>query len=570
VTRPVGSHASRVNGITTVMDEPQQQREAPEYPKVAAPVQLGEASSTAFSTWRPLREPMFRNILLAGFVSDIGAFMQGVGAAWLMVSKGAGPLLVALTQTASALPYFLVALPAGAVGDIFDRRKVILITEVWMFSMAALLAVLTIFHLITPWLLLFLTFALSVGDAFEAPPWRAVLPELVSQDELMPAISLTGIEFNLARAVGPALGGFLIAVSGVATAFTLNALSFLVVIWVIARWKRPPQSQGILRESVAGAIGAAIRWTRNAPEILTVLGRIGSIMFFASAFWALLPVVAHTLRPSATFYGLLLTAFGGGAVLGAMALQRARSSFSNDAMLTLGTTIFALTLWGVAAFKSVALLCIAILLGGAAWTIVMSLMSTLMQNLAPDWIRARAMAVFMLIYMGAWTGGSAFWGYVAGHEGAHFSLLAAAIGTAASPLLILISRLPDAPVDLGAWDHWPKPNFAADVDLAQGPVLVTVEYEVEANEAEEFLAALQKLSRLRRRDGAYSWGIYRDTERPTRYMETFIVDTWGEHLRQHERLILADRAIEENVDRFDANPKVTHFIYARGKTQQHT
>src|SRR5271155_967070 len=352
------------------MDEQQQPREAPEYPKVGAPVQLSQ-TSTAFSTWRPLRTPMFRNILIAGFVSDIGTFMQGVGAAWLMVSKGGGPLLVALTQTAAALPFFLLALPAGAEGDIFDRRKVILAAEVWMFSMAAALAVLAVFHLITPWLLLFLTFALSIGDAFESPPWRAVLPELVAQDDLMPAIALNGIEFNLARAVGPALGGFLIAVSGVATAFTLNALSFLVVIWVIARWKRPPQSQGFLQERVPGAMRAAIRWTVNAPKVLTVLGRIGAIMFFASAFWALLPTVAHAVRTSATFYGLLLTAFGGGAVLGAMALQRTRSFLSNDALLTVGTTIFALTLWGVAAFKSIGLLCLAIVLGGAAWTIVM-------------------------------------------------------------------------------------------------------------------------------------------------------------------------------------------------------
>jgi MFS family permease len=550
------------------MGEQQQPREAREFPTQAEPSQLSE-TSTAFSTWRPLRVPIFRNILIAGFVSDIGAFMQGVGAAWLMVSKGAGPLLVALTQTASALPFFLLALPAGAVGDIFDRRKVILTTEVWMFSMAALLAVLAVFHLISPWLLLFLTFALSVGDAFESPPWRAVLTELVPQEELMPAIALNGIEFNLARAVGPALGGFLIAVSGVATAFTLNALSFLVVIWVIARWKRPLQTQGILRENVTGAIRAAIRWTLNAPEILTVLGRIGVIMFFASAFWALLSIVAHALRPSATFYGLLLTAFGGGAVLGAMARQRTRSTLSNDAMLALGTTVFALTLGGVAAFKSVALLCLAVLLGGAAWTIVMSLISTLMQNLAPNWVLARAMSVFMLVYMGMWTGGSAFWGYVAAHEGTHFSLLAAAIGTAASPLLILISRLPNAAIDLEAWNHWPKPIFAGEVGLDQGPVLVTVAYEIEANQAEEFLAALQKLSRVRRRDGAYRWGIYRDTERPTHYVETFIVESWAEHLRQHERVIMADRAIEEDVDRFDGNPKVTHFIYAYRKTQQH-
>lgn len=551
------------------MDEQQQAREAPEYPKVGAPVRLSEPS-TAFSTLRPLRMPVFRNLLIAGFVSDIGTFMQGVGVAWLMVSKGAGPLLVALTQTASALPLFLLALPAGAVSDIFDRRTVILITEVWMFSMAAGFVVLTVFHLITPWLLLLLTFALSIGDAFESPPWRAVLPELVPQDELMPAIALNGIEFNLARAVGPALGGFLIAVSGVATPFTLNALSFLVVIWVVARWKRPQQSQGFPRERVTGAIRAAIRWTRNAPEVLTVLGRIGSIMFFASAFWALLPTVAHALRTSATFYGLLLTAFGGGAVLGAMALQRTRSSLSNDAMLTLGTTIFAFTLWGVAAFKSIPLLCLAILLGGAAWTIVMSLMGTLMLNLVPDWVRARAISVFMLVYMGTWAGGSAFWGYVAAHEGAHFSLLAAAIGTAASPLLILISRLVDAPVDLGAWDHWPKPIFVGDVVLGEGPVLVTVEYHVEANHAEEFLAALQKLSRVRRRDGAYRWGIYRDTERPTHYVETFIVESWAEHLRQHERVIMADRALEENVSRFEAKPsKTTHFIYAHSMTQQH-
>jgi MFS family permease len=551
------------------MDEQQRSREAPKYAKARVPVQVSETSA-AFSTWRPLRAPMFRNILIAGFVSDIGAFMQGVGAAWLMVSKGAGPLLVALTQTASALPFFLLALPAGAVGDIFDRRRVILATEVWMFFMAAMLAVLTVFHLITPWLLLFLTFALSIGDAFESPPWRAVLPELVPQDELMPAIALNGIEFNLARAVGPALGGFLIAVSGVATAFTLNALSFLVVIWVTARWKRPPQSQSFLRENVTGAIRAAIRWTLNAPKVVTVLGRIGSIMFFASAFWALLPTVAHGLRTSATFYGLLLTAFGGGAVLGAMALQRTRSFLSSDAMLTIGTTIFALTLWGVAAFKSIALLCVAILLGGAAWTIVMSLMSTLMQNLAPDWVRARAMSVFMLVYMGTWTGGSAFWGYVAVHEGTHFSLLAAAIGTAASPVLILISRLVDAPVDLGAWNHWPKPIFVGDAGLGLGPVLVTVEYEVEENRAEEFLDALQKLSRVRRRDGAYRWGIYRNTERPTHYVETFIVESWGEHLRQHERVIMADRALEEDVGRFEAKPKVTHFIYAHSKTRQHS
>jgi MFS family permease len=287
-------------------------------------------------------------------------------------------------------------------------------------------------------------------------------------------------------------------------------------------------------------------------------------MFFASAFWALLPTVAHELRRSATLYGLLLAVFGAGAVLGALALQRTRSLFSSDALLALGTTVFAASLWGVAGFKSVALLSVAVLFGGIAWTAIISLMTTVMQNLAPDWVRARAMAVFMLVYMGTWTAGSAFWGYVAGRQGTHISLIAAAIGTAVCPILVLISRLPDTPVDLGAWDHWGKPMLVGDVDPSQGPVLVTVEYEVEPRKSDEFLEALHKFSRVRRRDGASRWGVYRDTEHPARYIETFIVESWAEHLRQHERLTKGDRDLEENVRRFESRPiKVRHFIYAR-------
>ncbi len=523
-------------------------------------------TGSRWTAWKPLRVPMFRNLLIADLVSDIGTFMQGVGAAWLMVSQGAGPLLVALTQTASALPFFLLALPAGALGDIFDRRKLIVTTEVWMVSVATAIAALTLLHWITPWMLLLLTVALSIGDALEAPTWRAILPEVVPREDLLPAIALNGIEFNLARAIGPALGGFLIAVAGVATTFTLNALSFLVVLWVIVRWKRPAQQRGLPRETLSGATRAAFRYTRNTPEMLTVLGRIAVIMFFASPFWALLPTVAHQLRESATLYGLLLTVFGGGAMLGALVLQRARSFFSVDAVLAMGTTVFAAALWATATFRSIALLCIVIAFGGAAWTIVMSLMSTVMQNVAPDWVRARAAAIFMLVYMGAWAAGSAFWGYVAGHRGTHFSFLVAAIGTAVSPVLILISRLPNTAADLGAWDHWRKPMLVDEVQLDQGPVLVTVEYEIEAKDSDEFLAALEEFSRVRRRDGAARWGVYYDTEHPTLYLETFTVESWAEHLRQHDRLTQADRAVEERLHRFEAKPaKVRHFIYARTK-----
>lgn len=547
------------------MAEYEQNQEVQPEATSASPIHPNE-NTPGRTVWRPLRVPMFRNLLLADFMSDIGTFMQGVGAAWLMVSQGAGPLLVALTQTASALPFFLLALPAGALGDIFDRRKLILVTEVWMLSVATALAVLTLLGWITPWMLLLLTLALAIGDALEAPTWRAVLPEVVPQDDLLPALALNGIEFNLARAIGPALGGLLIAAAGVATAFALNALSFLGVLWVIARWKRAARQSGLPRETLAGATRAAIRYTRNAPEMLTVLGRIASIMFFASAFWALLPTVAHALRGSSTLYGLLLTVFGGGAVLGAMALQRVRSLLSAEATLAIGTTLFAGALWATTTFTSIVPLSVAIAFGGAAWTAVMSLMSAVMQSVAPDWVRARALAVFLLVYMGSWAAGSAFWGYAAGHRGTHFSLLAAAIGTAASPVLILISRLPDAAPDLTTWDHWRKPMLVEAAKPDQGPVLVTVEYEIEAKDSDEFLAALEKFSRVRRRDGASRWAVYYDTEHPTHYVETFIVDSWGEHLRQHARLTQADREIEERVERLAAKPtKVRHFIYARRK-----
>ena len=547
------------------MTEREQRETFAEVTANASPIHPN-ATDPPGTAWRPLRLPMFRNLLIADFVSDIGTFMQGVAAAWLMVSQGAGPLLVALTQTASALPFFLLALPAGALGDIFDRRKLIIATEVWMVSVASAIAALTLLHWITPWMLLLLTLALSVGDALEAPTWRAILPEVVPREDLLPAMALNGIEFNLARAIGPALGGFLIAAAGVATAFTLNALSFGCVLWVIVRWKRGSRPRGLPRETVGSAIRAAFRYTRNTPNMLTVLGRIAAIMFFASAFWALLPTVTHELRKSATLYGLLLAVFGGGAVVGAMVLQRARSFFSADGMLTIGTTVFAAALWATATFRSIVPLCVAIAFGGAAWTVVMSLMSTVMQNVAPDWVRARALAVFLLVYMGTWAAGSAFWGFVAGHRGTHFSFVVAAIGTALSPVLILVSRLPEAVTDLRAWDHWVKPMLAGEAKLDQGPVLVTVEYEIEARNSDEFLEALEKFSRIRRRDGASRWGIYYDTEHPARYLETFIVESWAEHLRQHTRLTQADREVEERLHQFEAKPtKVRHFIYARRK-----
>ena len=315
------------------------------------------AISSSSSPWHPLRIPLFRNLLIADLVSDIGTFMQSVGAAWLMTTLTSSSLYVALIQTASALPFFLLALPAGSIGDIFDRRKLILCTEIWMFAIAALLTVVTFTGTMTPWLLLVLTLALSLGDAIEAPTWRAIFPELVRKDDLTPALALNGIEFNLARALGPGLAGVIIAAVGVATAFLLDALSFLGVIFVIFTWKRPARKTKLPVETLSEASWAAIRYVRYSPGIRTLLARSGVVIFFASSFWALLPTVAKELSKSALAYGLLLGFFGVGAVLGAIVLQRAKSKLSTEAVLSTATTVFGVILVSTATLHSLAAVC---------------------------------------------------------------------------------------------------------------------------------------------------------------------------------------------------------------------
>jgi len=292
------------------------------------------AMSETSDLWRPLRTPIFRQLLIADVVSDIGTFMQGVGSAWLMVSIGASPLLVALTQTASTLPFFLFALPAGAIGDIVDRRALILYAEAWMLSVATALAVMTIGGLMAPWLLLTLTFALSAGDAFESPTWRAVLPELVRKEDLPAASALNGIEFNIARAVGPAIAGALIAAAGVGAAFLVNVVSFLGVIVVVVRWKRPGRVRTAPAETLQGATVAAVRYVRNVPAMRGLMLRSGVVMFFASAPFALLPAIAHGVSGSAVGYGVLLGCFGAGAVGGALVMQWGRSRESEEAVVS--------------------------------------------------------------------------------------------------------------------------------------------------------------------------------------------------------------------------------------------
>ena len=519
---------------------------------------------SAPSLWVPLGVPTFRNLLLANLVSDVGAFMQSVGAAWMMVSLHAGPIYVALTQTASSLPFFLLALPAGAAGDIFDRRKLILATEIWMTAIALLIGVLTIAGWMSPWLLLALTFALAAGDAFETPSWRAILPELVPKKSLAAASALNGIEFNLARAIGPGLAGAVIAATGVAATFIVNCVSFFGVILVIARWKRPVQKRTAPPETFKGATIAALRYVRYSPDILTVTVRTGIVMFFSSAIFALLPSLAQSVNKSPIGYGLLLGFFGVGASVGALVMQPARGRWSTEAVVTSGVVLLGLVIAAASGLHNLVALAPVMLIGGAAWVLFISLISALVQNLAPDWVRARVLAVFILVYQGSFALGSAAWGAVAQRAGIRPALLASGLATVLASGLALLAKLPDSTGDLSPWNHWRAPVVVSEHgDIHQGPVLVTVAYSVIPERRAQFVEAVHRYERIRRRDGAYSWGIFRDTEAGDQYVETFLVRSWAEHLRQHERLTETDHEIERLVRSYvTKDPVVHHLIYA--------
>jgi MFS family permease len=515
--------------------------------------------------WRPLRTTVFRNLLIADVISDAGAFMQNVGAAWLMVSLGAGPIYVALTQTAGSLPYFLFALPAGSAGDIVDRRKLILLTESWMMGVALILAILTIAGVMSPWILLVLTFAFSAGGALETPAWGAILPELVPKEDLAAASALNGIEFNLARAVGPALGGAIITVAGVATAFVANFASFFGVIFVVARWKRPVRRRSAPPESFSGATVAAIRYVGHSPAILTVLLRTGVVMFFSSALFALLPTVSRSVNQHATGYGLLLGCFGCGAIIGAVVMQSARDRWAMESIVSTSIVSLGFVILGMSGLHRLSTLAAVMLVGGAAWITFISLINALIQNLAPDWVRARVLAIFILVYQGSYALGTAAWGAVAQRSGVGTALVYAGVGTIVTVAIALVAQLPASTADLSPWNHWRMPVVIGEVgaDVEKGPVLVTIEYAVIPKRTAEFVEAMHEFGRRRRRDGAYRWAIFRDTEVADRYLEIFLVNSWAEHLRQHERQTQADRELEGRIYTYlSGEPTVRHLIDA--------
>jgi MFS family permease len=500
---------------------------------------------------------------IATVVSNIGTWMNDVGASWLMLTLDSNPLMVALVQAAGSLPMFLFALPSGVMADIVDRRKYLIFAQLWMLAVAASLGVAALAGLVTPTVLLAAAFLLSTGAAMSAPSFQAIVPDLVPRTDLAPAIGLNSLGINISRAIGPALGGLILSFSGPGVVFLLNALSVLGVVFVLYRWESPALIQRLPPEHFFSAVRAGLRYVRHAPVLKTVLARAVAFFLFGSAGWALLPLVARRelgLGPGG--YGMLLASIGVGAVGGAILLPRLRTKLTADSLTVLASWLFASTMLALAYIRHFWLLTAILLFAGFAWIAVLSTLNVGAQRSAARWVKARALAAYLTVFFGSMTAGSAIWGKTASVLGIPTALLIAAVGMMLASLSALRWRLNAAPgLDLEPVEYAKAPQV--EIGHERGPVMISVEYEVDPADAAAFTRAIQEMRRVRRRSGALSWAVYEDIESPGKFVEVFVVESWLEHLRQHERHSMNDKSIQAGVNSFHrstAPPVVRHFV----------
>jgi predicted MFS family arabinose efflux permease/quinol monooxygenase YgiN len=519
------------------------------------------------SPWSPFRHATFTVLWTAAVVANIGTWMYNAAAGWLMTSLSADPLIVSLVQVATSLPMFLFALPAGALADIVDRRRFLIAIEGATTVISAIIAALVWLNLVTPGTLLLFTFLLGAGAALTAPAWQSIVPQLVSKQDLNAAVAANSVGINISRAIGPALGGIVIAGIGIAAPFWGNAVSNLAIIGALLWWRSPQiVAQRLPAERFFSAIMTGFRHARHNPHVGATLIRAFGFFLFASTYWALLPLVARNqIAGGPELYGVLLGAIGAGAVGGAFALPWLKAKLGPNRLVAGGTigTALTLVLFGLAREPLAGLS--ASIIAGASWIAVLASLNVSAQVALPDWVRGRGLAMFVTVFFGAMTIGSAVWGQVAGIVGLPVTHFMAAAGVlVAIPLTWRWKLQTGAEIDLTPSMHWPAPVITHEVAYDRGPVLVTVEYRVEPRNRDAFLNAIERLAHERRRDGAYAWEVFEDAAEEGRFLETFFIESWLEHLRQHQRVTNADRVLQNTVHQFhvEGAPKVIHYIAA--------
>lgn len=515
---------------------------------------LSAAGPTSASS--PLQLPVFRAVWATSMVSNLGGLIQSVGASWMMTSIADSAHMVALVQTSLTLPIMLLSLIAGAMADNIDRRKVMLGAQVFMLLVSATLAVCAWTQAITPWLLLLFTFLIGCGTAFNAPAWQASVGDMVPRAMLPGAVALNSMGFNIARSVGPAIGGAIVAAAGAAAAFAVNALSYMALIVVLARWRPPENPQLLPSETLGMAVVAGIRYVAMSPVIRTVLIRSFVFGLGASAVMALMPLVAKVLIVGGPLtYGLLLGAFGVGAVAGALGSARLRRMLSPEAIVRWSSVALGAASAIVAVSTHLVQAIPALLIAGAAWVLALSTFNVTVQLSAPRWVVARALSLYQMTAFGGLALGSWLWGIIAERDGVSQSMLAAAVVMLACALLG--RRLPLAHVDdlnLDPLQAWKVPTTAVPVEPRTGPVVVTIEYIIREDHVLEFLSAMAERRRIRRRDGARNWTLLRDLADPEIWIERYHTATWLDYIRHNSRLTQDDAVIPERLRALHSGP----------------
>ncbi|MDP5278904.1 MFS transporter [Sphingomonas sp. DG1-23] len=510
----------------------------------------------------PFDLPLFRTVWIASLASNFGGLIQSVGASWMMTSLSGSPQMIALVQASVSLPIMLLSLWAGAVADNLDRRRVMLAAQCFMLLVSALLAAGSWAGILTPWLLLAFTFLIGCGTAINGPAWQASVGDMVPRALLPSAVALNSMGFNVARSLGPAIGGAIVAVAGAAAAFLANAVSYVGLIAVLARWRPDLPPARLPRERILVAMAAGIRYVRLSPPIRTVLIRAALFGFAASAVPALMPLVARDIiRGGPLTYGLLLGAFGVGAVAGALGSQWLRRRFSTEGLVRLAAPALASGAATTAATDWLALTLLALALCGAGWVVALSTFNVSVQMASPRWVVARALSLYQMAAFGGLAGGSWVFGMVAGGHGVATALLAAAGVQLLSVAAGLLWRLPAvSQLNMDPRDSWREPETAVPVEPRSGPIVITIEHRIAEANVPAFLAAMNERRRIRRRDGARHWALLRDLGDPELWIERYHVPTWLDYVRHNHRRTHADDANSEALRalRIDGAEPVVH------------
>jgi predicted MFS family arabinose efflux permease len=507
----------------------------------------------------------FTIVLIASSASNVGFAMFDTSTNWLMTNLNPDPRMVSAVQVATTLPMFLLTLPAGALTDIIDSRRLLIGSQLAVTAISVVFAAIVTLHLATPAVLLVTTFCLGATGALAAPAWLVITPMLVPKQDLDSAIAINNTSYNVSRAIGPAIGGLAIAAVSIALPFWCFCIGNLAVLLALVWWRAPRRARESLpAERLFSAVRTGVRYARNNRDLDSTLIRAIAFFPFASAYWALLPLVAREqMHNGPEVYGVLLGLIGVGSILGSFALNSLKARLGPGRLAALGTigTILALALYGAARHPAIAAL--ASLVAGFSWITMMTTLFVSAQVALPEWVRGRGLAIFLTVYFGAMTLGSAVWGKVASMWGLSTTLDIAAAGAAVGMLVALRWRLQGgAALDLTPSMHWRTPVFVHPLEDDQGPILLTVEYRIDPNDAKPFLAVINEIGLERKRDGAYAWGVFEDTQVSGRILETFLIQSLLELKHLRTRVTIADRLMEDQARAFLKEPPRVTFLVA--------